>query len=317
MKRTILALAVTSAFAGLAQADDALTVYGKANVSLQSTNEAGTNNFSELKSNASRFGLKGKTALDGGLEVFYKMEWEVDLTDKSKGSTDNIKSRNQIVGLRGNFGSIFVGRHDTPMKSVQKKIDLFNDYDGDMKHIINGENRKSNILQYSTKKLNGAFQANVAFIPGEDPANGNTGLADATSASVTFDKNGLYLGVAYDSDVDGQNVKTTRFVSQFNRKAFQLGFLYENTDNGTNKENGYVTSGAYKMGKETFKVQYADSKIWSLGVSSSNKYSTMTSVGWDHKLGKHTKVFTWYTNGELGATSQNDKFVAVGLEHKF
>ncbi|RMH46774.1 MAG: porin [Gammaproteobacteria bacterium] len=318
MKKTTIALSVFAALAGAAFADDALTVYGKINVSVQAVDEANGDNFSEIKSNASRFGIKGKAKLNDGLEAFYKLEWEVDVTDKSKSSQDHLKSRNQVVGLKGGFGTVFVGRHDTPMKKAQKKIDLFNDYEGDIKHVINGENRESNILQYSTPKIGGALQFNIAMIPGEDPANGQDSLTDATSFSVTYNKNDLYLALAQDTDVDGEGVDTTRIVGQYNMDKFQFGLLWETTDNGTTDADGFVLSGAMKMsGGNTLKLQYADSDIWQLGVSAKTKYSTMTSLGLDHKLSKKTKVFVWYTDGELGATGDNDTFFAVGVEHKF
>jgi predicted porin len=99
---------------------------------------------------------------------------------------------------------------------------------------------------------------------------------------------------------------------------FQFGLLWETTDNGTTDADGFVLSGAMKMsGGNTLKLQYADSDIWQLGVSAKTKYSTMTSLGLDHKLSKNTKVFVWYTDGELGATGNNDTFFAVGVEHKF
>ena len=59
-----------------------ITVYGKANVSAQYADE-GEGSFTELKSNASRIGVKGEQALDGDLSVFYQVEWQVDLADIS------------------------------------------------------------------------------------------------------------------------------------------------------------------------------------------------------------------------------------------
>jgi len=318
MKKILMsAAAVATAISAPLFADDSVIVYGKINLSVQSVDEANGDNFVEIKSNASRFGLKGSADLGNKLEAFYQLEWEVDVADNSKGSTDNIKSRNQIIGLKGSFGKIFAGRHDTPTKKLQKKIDQFNDYEGDLKHILNGDVRASNILQYSTPKFGPGISANIALLPGEDPASGNDGLADATSFSVTYDNKDLYLGLSLDSDVEGVDVDTTRFATQYKINHFQLGLIYEQTDTAVDDADGFLVSGAYKAGDNTFKLQYADSDIWMLGVSSKNKYTTMTSVGMDHKLGKKTKFFAWYTSGELGASGEDDNFLGFGIEHKF
>ena len=94
----------TAAFSAVSYADP-VTVYGKANISAQSADE-GQGSFTELKSNASRFGVKGDLKLENELEVLYLFEWQVDLADES--GSDNIKSRNQYVGLRGNFGTVLL-----------------------------------------------------------------------------------------------------------------------------------------------------------------------------------------------------------------
>ncbi|MFT4995406.1 MAG: putative porin, partial [Paraglaciecola sp.] len=113
-----LAMAAT-VFAATSYADP-VTLYGKANVSAQAADE-GQGDFTELKSNASRVGVKGEVKLDNNIEVLYLLEWQVDLADNS--GSDNIKSRNQYVGLKGNFGTVLVGRNDTVLKKSQGKID--------------------------------------------------------------------------------------------------------------------------------------------------------------------------------------------------
>ena len=55
-------------------------VYGKANVTVQSTDD-GEGSFTEIKSNSSRFGLKGSEKITDGLEAVYKFEFQVDVTD--------------------------------------------------------------------------------------------------------------------------------------------------------------------------------------------------------------------------------------------
>ena len=53
-------------------------------------------------------------------------------------------------GIKGSFGTVWAGKHDTPTKLAQGKIDLFNDLEGDIKNTFEGENRVSNIVAYSS-----------------------------------------------------------------------------------------------------------------------------------------------------------------------
>jgi len=295
--------------------DQWVDVYGKIMLTLDHVDEDNGDKQWELNSDASRFGVKGHGEA-GSLEAFYQMEWEIDIADANKSSTDHIKARNQFVGLRGGFGEIFAGRHDTPMKALQKKIDLFNDYTGDIKHAFNAEVRADNMIQYSTPKIGNGFKAKVAIFPGESTPD-NDGLADATSIALEYSAGDLSLGVAMDSDVEGNNVDTTRAMVQYQLNAWQLGFMYQDTDNDGASDSGMMASAKYSVGDNAYKIQYADSDIWNTGISSKVKYSSQVSLGWDHKLGKKTTFFAYVSNAEDGGTGDKDQSFGIGLVQKF
>ena len=309
-----VALACLSAMAPVSADDQWVDVYGKIMITLDKVDEDNGDDQWEINSNASRFGVKGKGAA-GDLEAFYQLEWEVDMTDSSKSSDDHIKSRNQVVGLRGDFGEVFAGRHDTPTKKLQKKIDIFGDLQGDIKHSFNGEVRASNIAQYGTPKMSG-FQAKLAVIPGEDTGN-NDGLADGTSVAFEYKTGGLNLGVSRDSDVEGDGVDTTRLMAQYKMDAFQFGFMFQDTDNNGADGDGMMASAKYSSGDHAFKIQLIDSDAWEAGVSSKVKYSSQTSIGYDRKLGKKTTFFTYLTLSEEGASGDEDSIFGIGIVQKF
>lgn len=318
MKRHIplLVLSQILCFTGVS-ADELLSAYGKVNLFLQNVDDAEAGRYVELKSDASRFGFKGQNQVTETITAFYQLEWGVDISDKSKSSDDNITSRNQYIGIKGNFGQVIAGRHDTPMKTIQNKIDLFDNREGDIKYILNGDVRANNIVQYSTQKLNDLFTINLAVVPGEDPDGNNDNLADGTSVSVTFDNKGLYLAAAFDSDIEGERVDDSRFVAKYNLEQWQFGLLYQNTDNGVDKESGFNASASFRQGKTTYKVQYADSDIWRLGVNSKVKYSNVTSIGADYQLGKKTNLFAFYTDRELEEVDDSDKYLGIGITQSF
>lgn len=271
-------------------------LYGKVNVSVVNS-DSGSEDTWKLNSNASRIGLKGSTQVSEGLTVFYKTEFQVDVD----GDGDVFKQRNIFAGVKGSFGSVLAGKNDTPTKLAQKKIDLFNDLEGDIKKTFAGENRMSNIIAYTTPKY-GNFSATYAVMPGEGD---NGSLSDATSYSVSYSKDDLYVAVASDSDVKGADL--LRVVSQYKVDAWQLGLMYQ--ENDTTNESGYFASAAYKSNNITYKAQYGSNENDTDG---SDK--TTLSVGADLKLAKNTKTFVFFTDNE---SSSSTKTFGLGLEHKF
>ena len=150
-KNALLAALITLSAASNAAA---VQVYGKANVSLNHT-DASNSDTLKLNSNASRIGVKGSYEISEGLKAIYKFEYETFIDD-GEGSGKTFKQRNIYAGFQGGFGTIIAGKHDTPTKLAQGKIDLFNDLpNADIKNVIQGENRVSNIVMYSTPKTNG------------------------------------------------------------------------------------------------------------------------------------------------------------------
>lgn len=300
-------------------------VYGKINVSVVNSDD-GTNDSWELKSNASRIGLKGSTEISEGLSVFYKTEFEVAVDDGSNDikkhsidtltkdendalventvevkDTSTFKQRNIFVGIKGQYGSLLAGKNDTPTKLAQKKIDLFNDLNGDIKNIFKGENRMSNIIAYTTPKY-GNFSASYAVMPSEDD---NGGLADSKSYSVNYKKDGLYLAVAADSNVKDADI--LRIVSQYKFDAWKLGLMYQ--ENDTAEKSGYFASAAYKSGNVTYKAQYGVNEA-----DNSNAEDTTLSLGADLKLAKKTKAYVFYTDNDNSKAAES---FGIGLEHKF
>ena len=271
-------------------------LYGKVNVSVVNS-DSGSEDTWKLNSNASRIGLKGSTQVSEGLTVFYKTEFQVDVD----GDGDVFKQRNIFAGVKGSFGSVLAGKNDTPTKLAQKKIDLFNDLEGDIKKTFAGENRMSNIIAYTTPKY-GNFSATYALMPGEGD---NGSLSDATSYSVSYSKDDLYVAVASDSDVKGADL--LRVVSQYKVDAWQLGLMYQ--ENDTTNQSGYFASAAYKSNNITYKAQYGSNENDTDG---SDK--TTLSVGADFKLAKNTKSFVFFTDNE---DSSSTKTMGLGLEHKF
>lgn len=300
-----LALLSGLSFNALAEVD----IYGKANVTVQSSDD-GEGSFTEIKSNASRFGLKGSEKISDGLEAVYKFEFQVDVSDAdSKGDKDNISARNQYVGFKGEFGQVVIGRNDTALKQSQGKVDLFSDLEGDIKNIFKGENRLGNSVSYASNSYEG-FKVLASFIA-EDDVDAKNGYSVAlTYGDAGLKKSAVYAAIAADSEVNGYDV--VRATVQGKIEDFRLGAMYQTQEkvDGSAEADGYLVNAAYLMGSNTFKVQYQ-----AMDFDDSDDKSAVT-VGVDHKLNKNLKVFGFYSSFDMDNNVDQD-YLGLGMEYKF
>ena len=344
-----LALPMVSAHA-VDVADKKLEVYGKLHMSLQSNDDAldSTNDNVELDSIDSRLGFKGAIPLDGGLTGTYKFEFGVAAADEGSEEYDvviddtvtvanvndtisvanesGITRRNMYLGLKGGFGEVRLGRHDSPLKMAQGKFDQFGDTVGDLKFAgdEDGENRNDSSLTYLGKfdKL----AVNVQLVPGEgDGITSGNGLSDTTSIAVSYTDGPLYVAVANDSyDSTGAVAaedSLTRIVATYKMNDMQFGLLsqsgVESVESASAKEDWLGLSFNMKMGNNKLKFQH-------ITVEDSDPTgaleSTHTSFGIDHKLGKKGTVYAMYNTIEekYPTAKETDKSqLSVGYILKF
>jgi predicted porin len=324
MKRIILPMALTSiAFVvQSAHASSPVEFYGKANLSINQIKQESKSPLLDewqLNSNASRIGVKGSQDLDTDsedkFEAIYKMEFEVAIDDgDNKGET--FSQRNIYAGLKGKYGTLIGGKFDTPLKKAQGKVDRFGDLPlGDIKNIMEGEDRANNSIMYTSPSFSG-FSGSIAAIPAEDSQSedGDDGLFDGTSIVINFKNELVTAALAHNGDVDGQD--TTRFVADFNFTDTKLGFLVqtaENADDSSIDENSWLVSGQHKLGTYTLKAQYGMTDY------SNDNEDTLAVVGVDKKMSKTSKIFTYYAavRKDEGASVIDDKTFGLGYEIKF
>lgn len=308
MKKTALSLAIAAVLPAFANAEkveiELPKFYGKINVSVQATADEGEGNVSKVVSNASRLGVKGNIDLKHGLQGVYKAEYQTAVDDGDN-SGQTFSQRNIFGGIKGDFGQVIVGQFDTPLKKAQKKIDLFNDLEGDIKNAITkSDNRTKNTVQYNTPKIAGLV-ATVAHIASEDET-----VNDGTSSSVTYSRKKFYAAVAYDTDVEANGIDVTRLVAQYSVAGITLGGLWETQQQAGQNKDGWVYSAAYKLNSDVkLKAQYGESDI-------AKDDAKTYSLGVDYKLAKGAKVYAFATDEEFGDNTSNENY-GIGLEYKF
>jgi len=305
MKKSLIALAASMAVVAGAQAETKL--YGKFNVSAgQAYGKSAGEDTSAwfLESHASRLGVKGSEDL-GSAKAIYQMEFEVFVDDGDK-SGQTLTQRNIYVGLDyGQLGSVRLGHYDTPTKVSQGKFDLFNDV-VDFKNVLDGENRSSNQINYTTADM-GGLQVSASTMMAEAD-----GVGNGTSVSVTYKVGGLYLAASMDDNVKEESVQ--RVTAIYQAGDIRLGVLAQQVDEKdvcTDCEQlGYAANVSFKLGNNVLKAQVETGDQKAEGTQ-------VATVGLDHKMGKATTAYALYTQSDADADDSETSAVAVGLVHKF
>ncbi len=319
MNKNILAIAIAAAVAA-PSAFAAATVYGNAHMSVNavsgidgaSTTPADkTDSITNVTSNSSFVGVKGSEDLGAGLKAVYQMEFGVNLDGEKQSNGETFGSRNTFVGLGGGFGTVLVGRHDSPIKMVGRKYDVFGDQVGNNRVILGSGNthlvdgRHNNVIAYATPAF-GGFKALIAYVPGADAASaGNESDSGVNNAINAWSANAEYKAGAFDAGlgyITASNVLNTnktysayRLGAGYTFGAARINAIYQNAryDAGTTEKDrgAYGIGGTYKVtAAGTVKAQYmiADN------TSGNKNGANSITVGYDHAMSKNTTVYAVY-----------------------
>lgn len=330
MNKKLLALAIAGAMAAPMAAQAEATIYGKLHVSVESINNdnsaAEEDSSMAVSSNSSRIGFKGAEDLGGGLKAI----WQAESTIGVGSNQNSWSNRNTFVGLAGGFGTAIVGRHDTPYKTLGRKVDLFGDSIGDSRTIINqsGQDaRTNNTIAYITPNFNGfsAVLAYVTDVTDNDPElatdNSTNNTTDntensAVSVSLNYANGPLFIGVAHQSVSDnnfGTNADdrvSNRVAASYEMGSLKFTGLWESNEAVAGTEDrdfdAWGLGAAFKMGANTIKAQYyfKDETDDYGAVDGDETDASKWAVGFDHSMSKQTTVYAYYarvSNGDASA----------------
>lgn len=340
--KKLLAIAVAAALTAPAAMADT-TLYGKLHASVNSVKTTnGTTATSatdtSVNSNASRFGIKGATALDNGLEATYGLEYGIKLDGGEAGkvdgsSTTGLTARNTFVGLKGKFGEVRVGRHDTPAKLATSGLDVFADTAADMNSLITADNeRVDNAVAYINKfgPVTVAAAHSTGAAPMDDAVETNSpaGFSDANSVLVNYSAGPWYAGLGH-TTINGLRKNTNLGLGWKAEAGHAVNLVYETQKSGlaneTGKDTNVLLNGVYKIGNVGLKAQVGEGKHKGETLASNNGKEKLTSVGVDYSLGKKTSAYLLWSenkNPNRKADTNLDKntkttTTAVGLVTEF
>ncbi len=356
MQKKLIALAVAGIMAApmAAQAAASAEVYGKVRVSaafVGNDDPSANNEDSKLSvtSHDSRFGVKGSADLDNGMKAVYQLETEVDFDDDNNGLFDSM--RNTYVGLAGDFGTVVMGRHDTPYKISRGKLDVFGDTHGDYNAIMGDTHdaRADNVIAYISPAMGGVTIAaalvtdladdNLGDTTNSTAIGGTTREQQGISIAGMYSDGPLYAALAFQSlgETGVQNgtkyddAEATKLTLGYMVGTTNLMFAYENDDLGgsNNDQDRLHFSVDHGMGNGT-SLQFAYGMADDRG-NNTNTGATQFALGVTQEMGGSVEMYALYTAldndqsagfnlvevGSAGATEASASALAVGVNMKF
>jgi predicted porin len=332
MKKSLLALAVLGAFAGVASAQSSVTIYGLLDQGIYKGNggtapNAGANGTSEAwqvrQAAGSRLGFRGNEDLGGGLSAQFQIEHRFT---PDNGAADGTfwAGRSYVQLTSKAAGSVYLGREYTPDFWIAVKSDPFG-WDGvgqvssyQLAGFANtnggGSVRTANTVGYKTPNL-GGLTANVAVGLGEG-ADRHQGL------NVEYSAGPIYAGFGYAKLTGGTGGSGTTDGNSLVNMAVHYNF-------GVAKLIGYVARGKTNGGNNTNKtVELAATANLGPGVlkaavarldpQGDDNTQTKFGIGYNYFLSKRTNLYADYGLGksEVNGLTNNSAF-GLGLKHTF
>lgn len=255
MKKTLIALAALSAFAGTVQAQSNVTVYGQVDAGLRNLTNVDAAGGSKLSMSSSgtyhsnRFGFKGSEDLGNGLKAIFQLEGGFN-SGTGVGNA-GLFDRTAKVGISGAFGTVSLGRQYTiAFDTIAAYDPMAYKFSGiTLAMAATAGVRDNNAIVYTGKF--GAFTARAGYAAGEQTGSSNNGSKQAIG--LNYDNGPISLGGVYTQKTDPNG-------------------------NGADLDQ-YSLGGAYKMGAVKLSAGYADQKQAVAAVASSDTTDKYTWVG--------------------------------------
>lgn len=325
MKKTLVAVALLGAFAGVAQAQTAVQIYGNVDAGVVKRTDQ---TLAIGKRAANTLGFKGTEDLGDGLKAVFQLEirYEPD-TGTTENNTRPLFQGQSRVGLQGDFGMVRIGRGLTPYQEVigsfepwhgmPTPLGFYTDIsvagfnssplDSGTNAAGSGQNtnRISNAIFYNSPISNG-FQVNASWATKEGIAGGaaitgtgagSTSYASGAQASANpFSVAGTYNNgpaaamLGYERNAIESKVWSAAGSFSVSPELKLMGtYSHQNQDhtNTTHEEiKAWLLGATYAVGPGKVLAGYGQKKM-----DNANATTKQLSVGYEYSLSKRTYLY--------------------------
>lgn len=335
MKKSLLALAVLGAFAGVASAQSSVTIYGLLDQGIVKGNGGtasnpggnGTSEAWQLKQAAgSRLGFRGNEDLGGGLSAQFQIEHRFTPDDGAAAASPNPfwAGRSYVQLTSTAAGSVYLGREYTPEFWIMVKSDPFGwDGVGQVSAYqqagfanTNGSSsvRTSNTVGYKTPNL-GGLTANAAVGLSEGVATANRHQA----LNVEYSAGPIYAGFAYAklsggvAATDGNSLVNGAFHYNFGVAKLIAYVARSKTNAGNNTNKTVELAATANLGPGVLKAA-----VIRFDPQGDDNALTKFGIGYNYFLSKRTNLYADFGQGrsEVAGVTNNSAF-NLGVKHTF
>ncbi len=315
MKKSLLALAVLGAFAGVASAQSSVTLYGTVDLNgrvVKTDGQGKRFSLSQDGINSSQLGFRGVEDLGGGLKASFMLLAGVNADT----GTTNTKffNRRATVSLLGGFGEVRLGRDYTPTFWNNTIFDAFGtnglgDSSGVAQMLSSTFVRADNSIGYFLPSGLGGFYGQFMVAAGEGapvaaatvPAGtqaSNAGLINNQGrymggrlgfAAGPFDIAGSYGTVQLDRTAGQPDYKTANVGGSFDLGVLKLMGYYNEDKLASAKDKRFSLSTVVPLGQGEIHASYNLSK-YSNGAAASK--IDKISLGYVYNLSKRTALYS-------------------------
>lgn len=311
MKKSLLALAALTAFAGVASAQSSVTLFGVVDLAARNVKES-TGSLKTLSTNgmgSSRIGFRGVEDLGGGLRAGFWIEGDYSADTGggpagAPGDTVNAQTwqRRSTVSLMGGFGEVRLGRDYTPdfwnhtvfdpfgTNGVASSLNIWSTVGNAATTSV----RANNTIGYFLPGGLGGLYGQVQVAAGEG-AGGNKHLG----FRLGYAAGPVNVAFAYgktDIDPGNQDWKRMNLGASWNLGFMTLMGYYVNGDGSNNREiTQYLVGGVVPFGASQLKFSYSKSDAKGGTAAQNAQDATQFGIGYLYSLSKRTTLYTHYS----------------------
>jgi predicted porin len=339
MKKSLLALAVLGAFAGVASAQSSVTLFGIVDLNARNTkngdNDA-VNSLSQDGNASSRLGVRGVEDLGGGLSAGFWIEGAINPDTGTPGG--QTWQRRSTVSLLGGWGELRLGRDYTPSFWNTTIFDPFGT-NGVGAYTNLGLNtlgtnagtyvRANNSIGYFLPSNLGGLYGQAQVSAAEGDVNGNKQF----SGRIGYAAGPFNIAVSHGSTEALQGAAEVKYKHSNVAGSWNFGFMrlmaqYDMLDAGPREQTTYLIGTVVPLGQGEFKFAYTKADQEGAGFDGAD--ADQIAVGYVYNLSKRTAMYGHLSRiknkgaanflvpgGSGAATGDTSRGVEVGVRHSF
>ena len=326
MNKSLLALAVLGAFAGVASAQSSVTIYGLLDQSIAKSNGGtapnpgapGSKAWTVQESAGSRLGFRGNEDMGGGLSAQFQIEHRFT-PDDGQANAIFWQGRSFVQLTSAAIGSVYLGRDYTPAFWPAVKSDPFGwngvgqvGTAGFAGYLTPGTGavRTDNTVGFKSASFGGlTIQAAVGLSE-------NTGLGRNQGFNVEYGGGPLYAALGYEKISKGANDGTgvTNLALHYDFGFVKAIGYYAQAKvgpNGSSTNKMFSLAATAPLGSGLVKAQY-----YRLDPAGPNNNESKFGLGYDYQLSKRTGLYADLGIARANGLTNNNAY-AFGVKHTF